>query len=128
MSDKEKLNASGVENGSTDDLKNKNAASPEANEEKASASESSVSCKSLCKDFPCGLKFVPDESESQKPISRTALSMKQTIIGSLTPAHPPRKTMLSVKTALNLNCRSRSPHPQKKKNPLRRALNRRALL
>lgn len=42
MSDKEKLNASGVENGSTDDLKNKNAASPEANEEKASASESSV--------------------------------------------------------------------------------------
>lgn len=42
MSDKEKLNASGVENGSTDDLKNKNAASPEANEEKASTSESSV--------------------------------------------------------------------------------------
>ena len=42
MSDKEKLNAYGVENGSTDDLKNKNAASPEANEEKASASESSV--------------------------------------------------------------------------------------
>lgn len=42
MSDKEKLNASGVENGSTDDLKNKNAASPEANEEKASASENSV--------------------------------------------------------------------------------------
>lgn len=42
MSDKEKLNASGVENGSTDDLKNKNAASPEANEEKASASESSA--------------------------------------------------------------------------------------
>lgn len=42
MSDKEKFNASGVENGSTDDLKNKNAASPEANEEKASASESSV--------------------------------------------------------------------------------------
>lgn len=42
MSDKEKLNASGVENGSTDDLKNKNAASPEANEEKASASESCV--------------------------------------------------------------------------------------
>lgn len=42
MSDKEKLNASGVENGSTDDFKNKNAASPEANEEKASASESSV--------------------------------------------------------------------------------------
>lgn len=42
MSDKEKLNASGVENGSTDDLKNKDAASPEANEEKASASESSV--------------------------------------------------------------------------------------
>lgn len=42
MSDKEKLNASGVENGSTDDLKNKNAASPEANEEKASASKSSV--------------------------------------------------------------------------------------
>ena len=42
MSDNEKLNASGVENGSTDDLKNKNAASPEANEEKASASESSV--------------------------------------------------------------------------------------
>lgn len=42
MSDKEKLNAFGVENGSTDDLKNKNAASPEANEEKASASESSV--------------------------------------------------------------------------------------
>lgn len=42
MSDKEKLNASGVENGSTDDLKNKNAASPEANEENASASESSV--------------------------------------------------------------------------------------
>lgn len=42
MSDKEKLNASGVENGSTDDLKNKNAASPEANEEKASASENSA--------------------------------------------------------------------------------------
>ena len=42
MSDKDKLNASGVENGSTDDLKNKNAASPEANEEKASASESSA--------------------------------------------------------------------------------------
>ncbi len=42
MSDKEKFNASGVENGSTDDLKNKNAASPEANEEKASASESSA--------------------------------------------------------------------------------------
>lgn len=42
MSDKEKLNASGVENGSTDDLKNKNAASPEANEEKAFASESSA--------------------------------------------------------------------------------------
>lgn len=42
MSDKEKLNVSGVENGSTDDLKNKNAASPEANEEKASASESSA--------------------------------------------------------------------------------------
>lgn len=42
MSDKEKLNDSGVENGSTDDLKNKNAASPEANEEKASASESSA--------------------------------------------------------------------------------------
>lgn len=42
MSDKEKLNDSGVENGSTDDLKNKDAASPEANEEKASASESSV--------------------------------------------------------------------------------------
>lgn len=42
MSDNEKLNASGVENGSTDDLKNKNAASPEANEEKASASESSA--------------------------------------------------------------------------------------
>lgn len=42
MSDKEKFNASGVENGSTDNLKNKNAASPEANEEKASASESSA--------------------------------------------------------------------------------------
>lgn len=42
MSDKEKFNASGVENGSTDDLKNKNAASPETNEEKASASESSA--------------------------------------------------------------------------------------
>lgn len=42
MSDKEKFNASGVENGSTDDLKNKDAASPEANEEKASASESSA--------------------------------------------------------------------------------------
>ena len=42
MSDKEKFNASGVENGSTDNLKNKNAASPEANEEKASVSESSA--------------------------------------------------------------------------------------
>lgn len=42
MSDKEKFNASGVENGSTDNLKNKNAALPEANEEKASASESSA--------------------------------------------------------------------------------------
>lgn len=42
MSDKEKFNASSVENGSTDNLKNKNAASPEANEEKASASESSA--------------------------------------------------------------------------------------
>lgn len=42
MSDKEKLNAPGAENEGSDDLKNENAASPEANEEKASASESSA--------------------------------------------------------------------------------------
>lgn len=57
MSDKEKFNASGVENGSTDNLKNKNAASPEANEEKASASESSAKA-----DFSHSVEYETNEN------------------------------------------------------------------
>ncbi|UKI23847.1 MAG: hypothetical protein L6V88_05745 [Anaerotruncus sp.] len=106
MSDKEKLNASGVENGSTDDLKNKNAASPEANEEKASASESSAKA-----DFSHSVEY---ETNDNWQFDASAPATENDVVGE---------------NGVEFELPKPKPAPAKKeKNPLRRALNRRTLL